>query len=218
MSWYPEIFFLSLNLRSDFDDAYHAMFESIDAHGYLHRQTTVKGALQHLNSVQPQAIIVSDEGLTKKGNEAMLEQVKNYVKEGGRVIFAFDFPKYVDTGILDTFFIKTFELPWTSGCLQKKTVTFNHDCLLPVVFTKCSFPNEYTRQSLHVSGAREYEKVFAPRPFLTVDSRTHRAVDDMQAAVVGARIREGFVAYVGDIEPIKDDGFVLLILRLCGFK
>jgi len=69
---------------------------------------------------------------------------------------------------------------------------------------------------LHVKGARSSEKVFVPVPEAMTQSMVFPPafVDGTQAAVVAAKIGDGFVVYDGSVNP--EEGQIRVILALCG--
>lgn len=69
---------------------------------------------------------------------------------------------------------------------------------------------------LQIKGARAQEKLFVPVPESTTQSMVFPPayVDQSQAAVVGAKIGDGYVFYDGNVNP--EEGQIRVILALCG--
>jgi hypothetical protein len=69
---------------------------------------------------------------------------------------------------------------------------------------------------LHVKNARPEEKIFIPVPEAMTQSHVFPPsyVDQTQSAVVGAKVGDGYVAYIGDVNG--DQGSNKVILSLCG--
>lgn len=67
---------------------------------------------------------------------------------------------------------------------------------------------------LHVQGARTEEKVYVPITGTTTQSHVFPAerVDGSQAAVVGAKIGEGYLVYCGDVNAEES---ARVIFALC---
>jgi hypothetical protein len=70
----------------------------------------------------------------------------------------------------------------------------------------------------HIKDAQQHEKIFVPVPGGQTQSMVFPPsyVDEIHAAVVGAKIGDGFVVYVGDVNPEK--GSDKVILALCGLR
>jgi hypothetical protein len=102
------------------------------------------------------------------------------------------------------------------GDYHRTTFQANPSCNLPTSVVKDGFPSAYSMKVLHVQNARQHEKIFVPVPGGTTQSRVFppNHVDEAQAAVVGAKIGDGFLAYVGDVNG--EEGSDKVILALCG--
>ena len=79
---------------------------------------------------------------------------------------------------------------------------------------KDSFPSHYSMKALHVRDARQHEKMFVPGPDSMTQSHVFAPshVDAAQAAVVGAKIGDGFLVYCGDFNDEKGSDEVILAL------
>ena len=108
----PEIFLLSLEFKSFLDDTYSSLFDSLNNSAAVKRAKTSNGAIRYLNANNPKAILVTDEGLTETGNEAVFEKLKAYVRNGGLVIVGLHFPNFTTMDVFDEFFNEGFGLPW----------------------------------------------------------------------------------------------------------
>lgn len=127
-----------------------------------------------------------------------------------------DFPNFTRMDVFDEFFDKGFGLPWQHGDYHRATFRFNPSCMLPAGAVKDSILFEYSMKALHIKSAGEHEKIFVPVPGGTTQSLvfTPSHVDEAQAAVVGAKIGDGFLVYSGDVNG--EQGSDKMILALCG--
>lgn len=184
----------------------------------MKRAKSSNGAIRYLETNNPKAIIVTDEGLTKTKNKAVLDMVLSYIRNGGLVIIGLHFPNFTAMDVFDRFFNESLGLPWKHGDYHRTDFQFNPSCTLPANSVKESFPLPYSMKVLHVKNARPNEKIFVPIPDSTTQSAVFAPsyVDEEQAAVVGAKLGEGFLVYVGDVNG--EEGSNKVMLSLCGLK
>ncbi|KAI9737657.1 MAG: hypothetical protein M1818_005661 [Claussenomyces sp. TS43310] len=211
-----DILLLSLAFQNFLDDTYSSLIDSLGKSAPLKRAKTSNGAAQYLEANYPKAILVTDQGLTETKHGGVLEKVQSYIQDGGLVIFGLHFPSYISKDNFDKFFSESFGLPWKRGDYHRTTFQFNPSCTLPASVEKASPPSAYSMQVLHVSDARQHEKIFIPVAGATTQSHVFSPsyVDETQAAVVGAKVGDGFLVYAGDVNA--ELGSDKIILALCG--
>ena len=83
----------------------------------------------------------------------------------------------------------------------------NPTCSLPTGVASELLPAPYSMKVLHIKNARPHEKIFIPMDNGMTLSQT-------QAAVVGAKIGNGYLVYVGDVNP--EEGTDKIIQSLLG--
>lgn len=211
----PQVFLLCLSFQSFLDQQYASLIDGISQSAQLKRAKSAAGAIRYLDSNTPKAIVVTDEGLTKPGNTDLLSRIQSYLQNGGVVIFGLHFPSFV-TDTFDSFFEESFGVTWKRGNYQRGTFQVNNFYTLPRGVVASSLPSAYSMKALHVRGAKPQEKLFVPVPGSKTQSMVFAPadVDQSQAATVGARIGNGFLAYVGDVNGEEESDAV--ILALCG--
>jgi hypothetical protein len=211
----PEILFLSLAMQSFLDDSYSSLVNQLSEKAHIKRAKSPTGAINYLTTTTPRAIIATDEGLTKSSNAAVLEKVLSYIQNGGLMIIGLHFPNFTAMDVFDRFF-QTLGLPWKHGDYHRTSFRFNPSCTLPNGMNSASFPGPYSMKVLHVKNAKAQEKIFVPVPGGMTQSAVFPPayVDQAQAAVVGAKIGEGYLVYDGNVNP--EEGQVKVILALCG--
>ncbi|KAI9769772.1 MAG: hypothetical protein M1840_003766 [Geoglossum simile] len=211
----PEILLLSLAFRSFFDEAHSSLIDSLYGSALVKRAKTASGAVKYFEANNPGCILVTDEGLTKTENRAVLDKVVAYVRNGGLVVVGLHFTNFTNMDAFDQFF-ETLGLPWRRGDYQRSDFRLNPSCSLPTGVASSSLPAPYSMKVLHIKNAQPHEKIFIP--VADAMSQSHvfapEYVDQAQAAVVGARIGNGYLAYVGDVNSEK--GSDNIILSLCG--
>ena len=211
----PEIVLLSLAYQSFFDETYSSLIGSLRSSFQLKRAKTANGVIRYLATNNPKAILVTDEGLTKTRNGAVLDRVVSYVHNGGLVIVGLSFTSFTQLDDFDKFFKDGFGLPWRSGDYHRTTFQLNPSCSLPANLALNSFPAPYSMKVLHVKHAEPHQKIFVPITDAMTQSHVFppEYVDQTQAAVVGTKIGEGFMIYIGDVNAEK--GSLDIILHLC---
>ena len=212
----PEILLLCLAYKEFLDDTYTRLFDRLSESGQLKRAKTAAGALRYLETNSPQAIIVADEGITEHANRTVLDKLVSYVRNGGVAIVGLHFPNFTPPARLNSFFQQAFGLPWAQGDYHRSSFAFNPACTLPPGIVSSSFPGPYSMKVLHIMNARPHEKLFVPIEGAQTQSLVFEPtpVDQTQAAVVGAKVGDGYVVYSGDVNPDEESDQV--ILSLCG--
>ena len=211
-----EIFLLSLAFQNFLDEMYSSLIDGLSRSAQLKRAKSASGAINYLEANNPRAILVTDEGLTEAKNRAVLENVMSYVRNGGLVIVGLHFPNFATFDVINGFF-ETFGLPWRSGNYHRDEFQLNPTCSLPRGVASNRLLAPYSMKALHVKNARPDEKIFVP----VADDMTlsnvfpPRHIDNAQAAVVGAKVGDGYLVYIGDVNGEK--GSDNIILSLCGF-
>ncbi|KAN0119334.1 hypothetical protein V8E51_001542 [Hyaloscypha variabilis] len=211
----PSILLLSLAMQPFLDDSYSSLFDQISSKATLKRAKSASGALTYLSTNVPRAIIATDEGLTESSNSPVLEKVLSYVRDGGLLLIGLHFPNFVTMDAFDLFF-QRLGLPWKRGDYHRTTFCFNNSATLPGSLSAAAFPGPYSMKVLHVKNARAEEKIYVPVPEAMTQSMVFPPayVDRTQAAIVGAKIGEGYFVYDGNVNPEEEQ--IKVFLALCG--
>ena len=196
----PTILLVSLAAEGDFNQQYASLINALNDRTNLKKAKTSAGAIRFLESNAPSAIIATDQGLAQPANKLVLDKIITYVRAGGLVIIGLHFPQFTNGPTFKAFF-RNFGLPWESAGYTTNQFRFNVGCELPKNATPITV-SPYSMKALHVRNALPREKIIVP-----VDKQ-------MQAAVVAAKVGEGFVVYAGDVNSGDESNRVLL--SLCG--
>jgi hypothetical protein len=221
----PDILLLSLSMQPFLDSSYASLFDQLAESASIKRAKKADPAIRYLDTNNPKAIIITDEGLTKRENAAVPAKVVSYVRNGGLAIIGLHFPSFARPSDINNLFGSSgFGLPWKSGDYHRTTFQLNPECVLPghddadadANAMSLPFPGPYSMKTLHIKDARPHEKIFIPEPEATVQSHVFAPgyVDQSQAAVAGARVGKGYLAYCGDVNG--EEGSDEVILALCG--
>ncbi|GCB25738.1 hypothetical protein AAWM_08623 [Aspergillus awamori] len=184
----PEILLLCVAPRDFVGDRFEPLLERLRECADLKRATTIDEALRGLEA-NPKVVIVADEGVTIPVNRLVVEELEEYMRRGG--------------------------LPWVIGDNQRTTFEIYPECTLPAGTVVDSFPTPYRMEAILIKNARPKEKIYIPIKGAMTEWPRPEPVDQTQAAVVGAKVGDGYVAYCGDINP--GEKLDQVILSLCGF-
>ncbi|KAF3397112.1 hypothetical protein DPV78_007844 [Talaromyces pinophilus] len=192
----PEILLLCLAYQEFLDESYASLIDKLADSANVKRAKSAAGAIRYLAANNPKAIIITDEGITEKENEAALQKM----------------------GRFDYLFGRVFNLPWRHGDYHRTTFQANPSCTLPDGVGLSSMPGPYSMKVLHIKNARPQEKIFVPVSAAMTQSialpPSH--VDETQAATTGAKIEDGYLVYCGDVNP--GDELDQTILALCSLR
>ncbi|EPS34515.1 hypothetical protein PDE_09479 [Penicillium oxalicum 114-2] len=134
-------------------------------------------------------------------HKALIDQLAASATNGGIAVVGLHFPSCVTQSAFDNFFSSGFDLPWKRGAYHRTDFQLQRSCVLPRGVSHSSFPPPYSMKVLHVRNARPRERIFVPVSGATTQSHVLSAepVDASQAAVTGAKIGNGYLAYCGDV-------------------
>jgi len=212
----PQVLLLSLAYWAAFDDIYTAFIDKLSESAQIKRAKDPNAAIRFLDDNIPKTIIITDQGLNEKKNKHVLDRVVSYVRSGGTVVVGFHFPNFTNGNEFDAFF-KAFGLPWVRGDYHRTDFQVNPSCTLPANVLPTSLPPPYSMKALHVDKARPEEKVYVPADGARVQSHVFPATpvsDASQAAVAVAKIGEGYLVYIGDVNSEMESAEV--VLKFCG--
>ena len=210
----PEVLLLSLAYQSAYDEVFESLYDKLHHFAQVLHTKTKNDAMQYLETKNPRSILISDEGLTRAKNKAVLEKVVSYVRSGGVVVIGIHFPSFTTMKAFDKFFGEGFGLSWRRGDYNRSDFQFNPACILPADVAPSSFPAPYSMKALYVQNAHPHEKVYVPVANAMTQSHVMPPewVDQTQAAVVGTKVGDGHLFYVGDVNLEESSRQILLLL------
>lgn len=214
----PDILLLCLAYQDFLDESYASLIDKLADSANVKRAKSAAGAIRYLASNTPKAIIITDEGIAAKENEAALQKVHSYICNGGLAIIGLHFPTFTEMGRFDYLFGRVFNLPWRHGDYHRTTFQINPTCALPDGVGISSMPEPYSMKVLHIKNARPQEKIFVPVSDAMSQSHVFPPsyVDQTQAATTVAKIGDGYLVYCGDVNA--EVGSDQTILALCGLR
>ncbi|PYH69404.1 transcription factor Rba50 [Aspergillus vadensis CBS 113365] len=210
----PEILLLCIAPTDYLGDRVEPLLKRLRECANVKRATTIDEALRGLEA-NPKVVIVADEGVTIPVNRLVVEELEDYMRRGGLAIFGFCFPGFVTKDRFRSLFRVRIGLPWIIGDEERTKFEFNPECTLPAGTEATSLPTLYSMEAVFIKNARPKEKIYIPVKGAMTERTRPEPVDQTQAAVVGAKVGDGYVAYCGDTIPGKQ--LEQIILALCGF-
>ncbi|PLB54016.1 hypothetical protein P170DRAFT_420798 [Aspergillus steynii IBT 23096] len=199
----PEVFLLSL--ARDTNGINSDLIYDLADRCHLKGTKAGHAAIRQLENKPPKVIIATDEGLTQPEHRDVLEKVRQYVERGGILIFAIHFSSVTPEDVFNSFFEQTFGVPWRKG-----------------IYLRDAFPAAYRNiEAQHVINTQPHEIIMGPVPDEEL-SRSHpfqpapEPVDKSQAAVVGTKVGDGYLAHIG--YPNHENRATKVIMELCGLK
>jgi hypothetical protein len=191
----PEILLLSLTDNRNLNDWLY-LFEKLHGDFDIELASSADQAVKYLSTNKPKAIFITDEGLLKPEAKPVVKQIKAYLRTGGLVITGFQLANSSQEDTLGKFFKQVFDLSWRASYSSPASLHFNPDCVLPEGVEPDQMIEEIFMASRFVVGAKSHEKIYVAVPGRKLASMTG-IYDHKAAAVVGADVFGGYVAYVG---------------------
>ncbi|KAI0889043.1 uncharacterized protein GGS22DRAFT_152988 [Annulohypoxylon maeteangense] len=211
----PQILLISLNLQPYFDEIYRSLLTELGTKGKLHRVKKADTAIRLLSeNPRPSAVLITDEALTDQKNAHVWEAVLQYVRQGGTAVAMGQFSSFVKPNKMKPFFSKA-GLPWESGSYHRTTLVLNQEVVGDVLAAK--LVSRYSQKALFVKPV-----AFEDAWYQTNENSVHESHvfaptsvnNEGETAVALARVGEGKLGYLGDVNAEK--GSEAVILAMCG--
>ncbi|PYI04665.1 hypothetical protein BO78DRAFT_167138 [Aspergillus sclerotiicarbonarius CBS 121057] len=206
---HQDIAFLCLEYRESLDINYAPLIGELSERCNLVRLPTTAIALRYLENCKPRSIIVTDGGISKPWNYNMVQRLKDYIEDGGWVIFALDFASSTVGEEFDNFFGHGFGIPWEYGGRFQMRCEFNQGCTIPI--GPVPGPDYSYDIEVHaIKNALPVEQIVVPLKDAT------RPEKSSSAAVVGKQLGNGFLIYCGN-ERVEVDLYKVL-MSVCNWQ
>ncbi|KAI9889243.1 MAG: hypothetical protein M1814_005692 [Vezdaea aestivalis] len=212
----PTLLLLSLEHSPFIDEMYSPLLNRLSEIARLQRAKSTSAAIRYLEANNPKYILATDVGLVRKDNRAVLKKVVSYVRSGGRLVLGLNFSSGVTGTAFERFFSRSFSLPWKRGDYHRTNFMLSTSSSLPSDVVRDSFPAPFSMKASHVQDAQPHQKIFVPVPGTMTQSHVFSPdfVDQSQAAVVGEKVGDGYLFYIGDVNG--EEGSNKIIETLCG--
>lgn len=217
----PRILLVSLELQPFFDESYATLLDALHSKTTVQRAKTAQGAIRQLTgggSVPIQAVLVTDAALVNDAaHTPVWDAVLKYVRTGGTAIIMGHFSSFAHTAKLSSFFNRA-GLEWKSGDYLRTETGLNRAAVGDMADR---LPQKYSQKALSVDNVIPGDVWYASDPdsmnqsfvFAVINgpSSGHRPG---QAAVALAKVGEGKLGYLGDVNAEDESNTV--VLAMCG--
>lgn len=218
----PKILFISLALLSFFDEQYTHLIDIISNTAAIQRVKTRDSALNRIKGKDtPKAILITDAALANESvNAPVWDAVLDYVRRGGTAIVMGHFSSFVQPDNILPFFRKA-GLSWKRSDYHRTDTGLNRSVVVALDDANNiadRLPAQYSQKALMVEGVTDGDIWYAAMRDSMTQSLVftpENAYKPGQAAVAMARVGEGRLAYLGDVNSERESQDV--ILAMCGF-
>ncbi|KAK3369417.1 hypothetical protein B0T24DRAFT_632538 [Lasiosphaeria ovina] len=154
--------------------------------------------------------MITDEALANNSDYAQVwEAALQYVREGGTCVIMGDFSSFVKPLLVKQFFAKA-GLWWDTGSYRRATLALKPSIMGPDLAVK--LPRRYGPKALNVQNVAHGDIWYHTDEISAVKDL---GLDDIgETPVAFARIGNGRLGYVGDVNAEEDSGTI--ILAMCG--
>ncbi|EMD35990.1 hypothetical protein CERSUDRAFT_156736 [Gelatoporia subvermispora B] len=200
----PSILLLSLS-QLGMEESNDHLYTALRQRAELAHLSTAQAAIKRLaRTPTPQAVIVTDAGVTEPDNCNVLERLVSYAKGGGIVVFACQFSSFVKYDDLSAMFTVMWKLPWTAGDYGRRDLRLNRAA--KCVDTGKLVQKLYTKV-LQLANVSREDAIYR-------SANTHsRAGDTISTPAAYTAIERGRVGFIGDVNFIPE--FTRVILEMC---
>lgn len=210
----PIIVILTLDKPEFFNDMYEGFIHILKTKAEFRQANTPEEARAAFNShPKPAAILAADESLTVTTRISLVHDALSYVRSGGVLIFMGLFSSFTRPPTIKTLFSR-FDLPWESGSYHRSTFKLNREM---THFEKSALEASYSQKALHLSNVTYDDAVYLPGDESVVESNVfgpRRVTDRTETPAAFAKVGEGKVGYVGDVN--NEEETTTVILGMCG--
>ncbi|KAK2763721.1 hypothetical protein FQN54_009337 [Arachnomyces sp. PD_36] len=215
----PYVLLLSLDYNGYpwFDDMYDRLITKLLNHARLQHAKEKGAALSYLNNGHPAAVFVTDPGIANHMNNDVLNMIKEYVTEGGTVIFGGLFASSIQPNDMHQFFRRGFGLSWEPGAYHRTTVHLNQNVARTLDSTRRLRP-AYSQKAVFLRNVEHLSALYLPSTDSVTESHVFGptpVADLSQTPVVWHQLGNGFIGYIGDVNA--EEGTDEVALAMCGF-
>lgn len=207
---------ISLGFLPFFDEMYAPLIDLLSNRATIQRAKTAQAAMKQLGGgvASPEAILVTDAALAKEASHAPIwDAVLDYVRKGGTAVVMGHFSSFVPPLEIAPFFEKA-GLPWKSGDYHRTDTELNRSAVGDLAD---QLPLKYSQKALSIDNVDPGDIWYSSSPNSVVQSMVFpptNAHRPGQAAAALARVGEGRLGYLGDVNAEKSSNAV--VLAMCG--
>ncbi|EXJ65624.1 uncharacterized protein A1O5_11151 [Cladophialophora psammophila CBS 110553] len=204
------VFVFSLDDQDLFQEIHGRLMNTIAQKAVVKQAANFQEALNLLNSdTKPEAIFVTDSGITTARNNLVSEKLVDFVRSGGRVVLGGLFSSFVRPDDLRRYFKKTWNLPWKVGSYHRTTVALNQNAKgLP----SSNLPSSYSQKAVFLADVNSSAAWYLPTEDSVVESHVFAPVSvaTSETPVVFAEVGTGWLGYIGSVNSEEETDTVVL--------
>lgn len=203
----PNVAYLVLDdfIEGITDGIYGDLWSKIDARfttSKIKTRAQAKDFLSSDSALPRRAIIVADGAVAdNKQWKEVLEDLVQFTKRGGLVIFGCNFSSFVRPNSFNSMFQKTFELSWTTGDYCRRTYQISQDAkLLLESEWNCSLrlSKEYSMKAVSIRNVPKSQHLYTSQE------------NSSESPIIFTKYGGGFIGYIGDVNNEEGSEAVLL--------
>ncbi|KAF8417579.1 hypothetical protein EV426DRAFT_622626 [Tirmania nivea] len=174
--------------------------------------TTESEACTNLQSQQFTAILVVDP-IIAQAAPSLRRQVTTFARSGGKVILCHFFSSFIRPMDFDRYMQAEWDLPWRFGAYGRTDFYLN-----PEGVSLCQEPDLqpcYSMKAVSLKSVQPSSRIYQPRETSRIQSHVFPATpiaDLSQAAIAFAKVGNGWLGYIGDVNDEADTLTVILAM------
>lgn len=213
----PLVVIIALDEPAMFNEIYKDFLRILNTKADVQQITTEQYARMAFTSLpKPKAILCADDSLTEPDRASLVQESSSYVRTGGILVFMGLFSSFAQWPAITSLF-STLGLKWRSGAYTRCEFEVNPRMKH---FNTGVLPSGFSQKALHVADVSDGDAVFLEKPWEDQDSDGEYRVtkpsptSDKQTPAAFAKVGEGRVGFVGDVNSQEET--TVLLLAMCG--
>jgi hypothetical protein len=211
----PRVLAISLHKQPWFDEMYAPLLTALTSNTEFQRAENSTEARRFIaQTPKPSAVLITDEALTLRKNNAVWEAVLEYVRGGGTAVIMGHFPSFVRPNDLKPFFSRG-GLNWEPGSYHRTTLALNQAAV--GVANAIKLPLKYSQKAVFVKNVIPGDMWYKTDDDSVVESMVFppTSVNTVgETAVALAKVGAGKLGYIGDVNAEGESNAV--IFAMCG--
>ncbi|KAI0704397.1 hypothetical protein C8T65DRAFT_830765 [Cerioporus squamosus] len=215
-----KVLLISIQKQDWIDESYSQLYRGLMRNAYVAEVYDAVDAIAALSDPSPpNAVIVTDGAITEAAYSAVVQQLVDYTKNGGILVFGVNFSNFLPRNKARHFF-QRWELPWDSGDYYRTTFALN-PAGVPSPLSPAALVPTFSMKALHLKNVPPEHAVYYATPDSRVESLVFAptkitAQQATQTPAAFAPVGEGFLGYVGDVNG--EQGSIRLTMEMCGVR
>lgn len=182
---------------------------------------TADDTSHHLKHSSVSAVIITN---YKHWKKKLLQELKEYVSNGGACIFGSSFVAFEEAS-MKNFFEDNFGLPWIILACATRELQLNEQALTRVRGSTATLPHSYAQTCVFLNGVQPDDGLYIARPERTLQvsvnesKRMEVVLKSDKNIMVGVALAEyeaGIIGYVGGTNG--GDAYIKVFLAMCGLQ